>query len=47
LIKKQVDDMEVFASGFTNEITKGFKPGSPYNDVTPSPAESPMEYFRR
>jgi hypothetical protein len=41
--KKQVDDVEVFASNFTNEITEGFKPGFLYSDVTLSPTESPRE----
>jgi hypothetical protein len=43
--------MEDFASDFTDKITKGFKPGTPYSDVTPLPSESPIEssikYFRR
>jgi hypothetical protein len=29
--------MEVFAGDFTDRITEGFKPGSPYSDMTPSP----------
>ena len=35
--------MEFFAGDFTHKITKGFKSGSPYNDVTNSPSELPME----
>jgi hypothetical protein len=40
--KKQVDDVEVFAGDFTDRITEEIKPGSSYNDVTPSPKESLM-----
>jgi hypothetical protein len=43
LKKKHVDDMEVFAGDFTNEITEGIQTGSPYSDVTLSPTESPRE----
>jgi hypothetical protein len=43
--------MKDFVGDFTNEITERFKPGSPYDDVTPSPSkslmESSMEYFRQ
>jgi hypothetical protein len=35
--------VEVFAGDFTDGITEGFKPGSPYNDMTDSPSELPME----
>jgi hypothetical protein len=41
--------MEVFVGDFTDEIAEGFKPGSSYSDVSPSPAklsmQSPTEYF--
>ena len=40
--KKQVDDMKVFVDDFTDRITEGIKPGSSYNNVTPSPKESLM-----
>jgi hypothetical protein len=43
LKKRRFADVEVFASDFTNEITKGFKPGSPYSDVTNSLSELPMK----
>ena len=36
--KKQVVDVEDFAGDFTDKITEWFKPGSPYNNVTPSPS---------
>jgi hypothetical protein len=43
--------VEVFAGDFTDGMTKGFKPRSPYSDVTNSPSELPMEspteVFRR
>jgi len=39
--------MEVFADNFIDGITERFKPGSPYSEVTLSPSESSMEYFRR
>jgi hypothetical protein len=35
--------MEVFAGDFTDEITEGFKPRSPYSDVTNSLSELPMK----
>jgi hypothetical protein len=35
--------VEIFAGDFTNGMTKGFKPGFPYSDVTNSPSELPME----
>jgi len=41
--KRRFVDVEVFASNFTNEITKGFKPGSLYSDVTNSLSELPMK----
>jgi hypothetical protein len=31
--------VEVFAGDFTDGIIEGFKPGSPYNDMTDSPSE--------
>ena len=43
LKKKQFVDVKVFASNFTNGITEGFKPGSPYSDVTDSPSEVPTK----
>jgi hypothetical protein len=41
--KKHFNDVEIFAGDFTNGMTKGFKPGFPYSDVTNSPSELPME----
>jgi hypothetical protein len=35
--------VEVFASDFTDRIIEGFKPGSPYIEVTDSPSELPTE----
>jgi len=39
--------MEVFTGDFTDGMIEGFKPGSPYSDVTNSqlewPTESPTE----
>ena len=35
--------MEVFVGDFTDELTEGLKPGSPYSDVTNSSSELPME----
>jgi hypothetical protein len=35
--------VEVFAADFTDGITEGFEPRSPYNDVTNSPSKLPME----
>jgi hypothetical protein len=35
--------MEVFAGDFTDGLTEGFKPGSPYSDVTNSLSDLPME----
>jgi len=42
-VKKQFNDVEVFAGDFTNRLTKGFKLGSPYSDVTNSLSNLPME----
>ena len=36
-------DVEVFAGDFTDGITKGFKLGSQYNDLTNSPSEFQIE----
>ena len=36
--------MEVFVGDFTDIIIEGFKPGSPYNDVSTSPAKLPLGY---
>jgi hypothetical protein len=41
--KRWFVDVEVFPGDCTNGITEGFKPGSPYSDVTKSPSELPME----
>jgi hypothetical protein len=30
---KWLDDMEVFARNYTDGLTEGFKPGSPYSDI--------------
>jgi len=49
--KKRFDDVEVFAGDFTDGLPKGFKPRSPYNDMTNSPSdlltESPTEWVCR
>jgi len=49
--KRWFADVEVFKGDFIDEITEGFKPGSPYSDVTNSPSElsteSPTEGVRR
>jgi hypothetical protein len=34
--KKRFDDVEIFAGDFSDRITEGCKPGSPYSDVTNS-----------
>ena len=41
--KRRFADVEVFASDFTDRIIEGFKPGSPYIEVTDSPSELPTE----
>jgi hypothetical protein len=41
--KKQVDGVEAFDGNFIDGITRGFKPGSLYSDMTPSPEKSSME----
>jgi hypothetical protein len=41
--KRRFADVELFTGDFTNEITEGFKPESPCNDVTNSPSELSME----
>jgi len=35
--------MEVFVGGFTDIIIEKFKSGSPYNDVSTSPAKLSLE----
>jgi hypothetical protein len=34
----------IFSDDFTIGMTEGFKPGSPYTDVTQSPVDSPTEH---
>ena len=41
--KRRFVDIELFACDFIDGITEGFKPGSPYSDVTNSPSELPTE----
>jgi hypothetical protein len=41
--KRRFADVEVFAGDFIDGITEGFKPRSPYSDVTNSPSELPTE----
>jgi hypothetical protein len=35
--------VEAFDGNFIDGITRGFKPGSLYSDMTPSPEKSSME----
>ena len=39
-------DLEVFASDFIDGLTKGFKSGDLYSDVTDSPSDLPTESLR-
>jgi hypothetical protein len=45
-LKKQYDDVEIFAGDFTDGMTEGFKSGSSYSDVTHSLSELPTDYKR-
>jgi hypothetical protein len=48
---QRCDDVNFFSDAYTDGMTEGFKPGSPYSDVAHSPVESPtgipMEGVRR
>jgi hypothetical protein len=43
LKNKRFDDVEIFIGDFTDGMIEGFKPGSPYSDVTNLLSEWPME----